>query len=299
MKSTQRKFGKPSLLIVGCGDVGQRCVQLLSDRFHIFALTRDRQNIELLRDLGAHAILADLDDLSTLRRLTALAHTVIHLAPPNTDGEIDQRTRNLISILPNKSRLVYISTSGVYGDCAGEIVEEVRTVAPRNSRAVRRVDAERCLRAWAVRSQSHLSILRVPGIYAVNRLPLERLQKGTPALIDSEDVFTNHIHADDLAYLIKLSLFRGKSNRVYHAVDQTQLKMADYFDLVANYFNYPNPPRMSRAQLEQHISPVLLSFMSESRRLSCDRLLHELQARLTFPNVELALQKMSEEKSKF
>lgn len=292
MESTQTKFKKPRLLIVGSGDVGQRCIRLLRDRFHIYAVTRDPQQVQHLRALGAHAILADLDHRPSLRRLTALAHTVVHLAPPNADGVIDQRTRNLIAILPDKSRLVYISTSGVYGDCAGAWVDETRSVAPKNARAVRRVDAECSLRAWALRSQSQLSILRVPGIYAEDRLPIERLKKGTPALIESDDVFTNHIHADDLAYLIQLALFRAKSNRVYHAVDQTQLKMADYFDLVATYFDFPRPPRLARVELEKQISPVLLSFMSESRRLSSGRVRHELRARLTYPDVALALEKM-------
>jgi nucleoside-diphosphate-sugar epimerase len=174
----------------------------------------------------------------------------VHLAPPRSDGITDIRSQNLSAILPDKSRLVYVSTTGVYGDCAGAKFDETRTVNPQNARAVRRVAAEQCLRRWAKRSQSTLAILRVPGIYATDRLPVERLQKGTPALIANDDVYTNHIHADDLARLIRLALFRGLPQRVYHAVDDSDIRMGDYFDLVADAFALPRPPRLPRAELQ-------------------------------------------------
>jgi nucleoside-diphosphate-sugar epimerase len=125
----------------------------------------------------------------------------------------------------------------------------------------------------------------VPGIYATDRLPVERLQKGTPALIANDDVYTNHIHADDLARLIRLALFRGLPQRVYHAVDDSDIRMGDYFDLVADAFALPRPPRLPRAELQKQVSPMLLSFMSESRRLENQRIKHELGARLLYPQV--------------
>src|SRR5204862_4393894 len=155
-----------------------------------------------LRALGAVPVVADLDDPASLARLARLAHYIVHLAPPRSDGAHDQRTRNLTAILPDRAVLVYVSTTGVYGDCGGACFDETRPVHPQNARAVRRVDGEQALRQWARRSGSRLAILRVPGIYAAGRLPLERLHKGTPALIDDEDVFTNHVHADDLARII-------------------------------------------------------------------------------------------------
>ena len=228
---------------------------------------------------------ANLDFPATLERLAGLAQYIVHLVPPRADGESDTRTRNLITILPDKSRLVYVSTTGVYGDCAGALFDETRPVQANNPRARRRVAAERLLRQWAVRSQSALSILRVPGIYAANRLPLARLQKGTPALNAQDDVYTNHIHADDLAMLIKLALFRAMPNRVYHAVDDSDLKMADYFDVVAQAFQLPYAPRLARAELVTQISPMLLSFMSESRRLKNERIKHELGVQLRYATV--------------
>jgi nucleoside-diphosphate-sugar epimerase len=288
------RFGKPRLLILGCGDVGMRLLPLLRDRFRVFAVTSQSSRCDELRAAGAMPIVADLDQPASLARLARLAHYIVHLAPPQSDGLTDRRTRNLTAILPEQAVLVYVSTTGVYGDCGGELVPETRPVKPRNPRALRRVDAERRLRAWARRSGSRLSILRVPGIYAADRLPLERLRKGTPALLPDDDVFTNHIHADDLARIIAAALFRARSGRIYHAVDDSQMKMGEYFDAVAAAFDLPRPPRLPRAALKDAVSPMLLSFMSESRRLSNARLKNELGVRLRYPQVSDALPTMRE-----
>lgn len=281
------------MLVIGCGDVGMRLLPLVRQRFRVFALTSNAGRCDELRRAGAVPIVGDLDRPETLKRLAGLAHYVVHLAPPPPDGELDRRTRRLAAMLPAGGRVVYVSTSGVYGDCAGELVLETRPVAPRNARAQRRVDAERVLRDWARRSGSQLAILRVPGIYAADRLPLRRLQQGTPALLPADDVFTNHIHADDLAQVVALALFRGRGGRVYHAVDDSRLKMGDYFDTVADAFGLPRPPRLPRAELQAQVSPMLLSFMSESRRLDNRRLRQELGVRLRHPDVAEAVAAMA------
>ena len=286
MKNKQLNgLGKPRLLIIGCGDVGMRLIPLLRSRFRVFALTSQSERLSELRSAGVIPILGNLDNPQSLYRLKGLADIVVHLAPPPMQGSLDQRTRNLVAILPRHGRLVYVSTTGVYGDCKGAYFDETRPVAPVNARAERRVDAERVLRRWARHHEGKLSILRVPGIYAADRLPLERLRQGTPALLDSDDVYTNHIHADDLAQIIALALFRAQPLRVYHTVDDSALKMGDYFDQVATAFKLPLPPRVPRAELSKQVSPMLLSFMSESRRLSNERMKTELGVRLRFPAV--------------
>jgi nucleoside-diphosphate-sugar epimerase len=279
------KTGLPRLLIVGCGDVGMRLLPLLRGRYRVFALTRHAEQIPVLRALGAVPVLGDLDRPDTLRRLRGLARTVLHLAPPPAEGVTDRRTRNLTAILPEQARLVYVSTSGVYGDCGGERIDETRTAQPVNGRARRRVDAERTLRTWARRAHGRVSILRVPGIYAADRLPLERLRKGTPALRDDDDVYTNHIHADDLAAIVLRTLQRGRPSRVYHASDDSEMRMGAYFDAVADAHGLPRPPRLPRAELARAVQPTLLSFMSESRRLDNRRMKTELGVRLRFPTV--------------
>lgn len=291
--SLTRRLKRPRLLIFGCGDVGMRLLPLLAGRYRVLAVTSNPGRCAALRAAGAVPLVADLDQPTTLARLKGLAQHVVHLAPPQSSGLLDRRTRNLTAILPDGGRLVYISTSGVYGDCGGALIDETRTVAPHNGRAWRRVDAERVLRSWARRSRSRLSIVRVPGIYAGDRLPLQRLQQGTPALLPADDVYTNHIHADDLAAIIVRALQRALPGRVYHAVDDTQMKMADYFDAVAAAFGLAPPPRLARAALREQVSPMLLSFMSESRRMANTRIKRELGVRLAYPDVATALAAMA------
>jgi nucleoside-diphosphate-sugar epimerase len=182
-------------------------------------------------------------------------------------------------------RLIYISTSGVYGDCAGARIDETHRLRPTTARARRRVDAERQLRRFGRQNGVCVSILRAPGIYATDRLPLDRLQKGVPALSAEDDVFTNHIHADDLAMLTCAALRFGRANRCYNATDDDEMKMGEYFDLVAERFGLPLAPRIPRSEAQALMSPVQLSFMSESRRLDNLRIKKEFRARLLYPHV--------------
>jgi nucleoside-diphosphate-sugar epimerase len=259
----------------------------------VFALVRDPARCAVLRALGAIPLPGDLDDRASLSRIAGLADAVLHLAPPPNNGVLDTRTHNLLSALSQgrgqrsspPKRLVYISTSGVYGDCGGARVSETHPLHSTSARSQRRADAETQIRAWAKRNRVNASILRVPGIYAADRLPLIRFQQGTPGIIDSEDSYTNHIHADDLARISVAALQRGKACRVYHASDDSQLKMGEYFDRVADAFGLPRVPRISRAEAQTVLSPTLLSFMNESRRLTNLRMKKELKVKLAYPTV--------------
>ena len=270
-----------------------RLLPLVRDRFRVFAVTSSSERCAALRAAGAVPIVANLDQRASLQRLKHLARHIVHLAPPPGQGSLDSRSRRLAAILPDGARLVYVSTTGVYGNCEGARIDETRPVAPRNARAVRRVDAERVLRDWARRSGSMLAIVRAPGIYARERLPLERLRLGTPALSERDDVYTNHIHADDLARIVALALMRGLPGRIYNAVDDSELKMASYFDAVADAFGLDRPPRLAREQLAEKVSPQLMSFMSESRRIGNGRIKRELGVRLRYPNMEGALRALA------
>lgn len=282
------------LLIVGSGDVARRALPLLKKRFRVFALVRTPDQAAEWRAAGALPLLADLDQRQSLARLAGLADFVLHLAPPPARGEIDPRTRKLLAALAKgKSlarRLIYVSTTGVYGDCAGAWVDETRAPHPETPRARRRVDAERQLRAFGRRLTIGVSLLRAPGIYAAERLPLERLRAGTPTLVAEEDVFSNHIHAEDLAAACVAALHRGRPNRAYNVVDDTELKMGQYFERVAEAFGLPSPPRLTRREIRERLSPVQLSFLGESRRLSNRRLKEELKLRLRYPTVAAGLE---------
>jgi nucleoside-diphosphate-sugar epimerase len=180
----------------------------------------------------------------------------------------------------------------VYGDCGGERVAETRAPAPHTPRAQRRVDAERQLRFFGRASGVRASVLRIPGIYAPDRpggTPRERLVKGTPVLAPGDDVYTNHVHADDLARAVLAALWRGRPQRAYNASDDSELKMGDYFDLAADLYGLPRPPRVARAAAQEQLPLMLLSFMGESRRLDNTRLKKELRVRLRYPTVASGL----------
>ncbi|CAN7593323.1 SDR family oxidoreductase [Acidovorax sp. LjRoot118] len=296
------RFRRERLLIVGCGDVGQRVVRQLqapgaaAPRLRVLALTSSPDRVADLRAQGITPLLGNLDNAATLRRLSGVATRVMQLAPPPGDGAgsgswwRDPRTVALARVLRLRSlpvSLVYASTSGVYGDCQGVLVPETRALAPATPRAQRRVDAERAVRHLG-RAGVRASILRIPGIYAPDRAggtPEARLRKGTPVLVAEDDVYTNHIHADDLARACLRALWKGRPQRIYNVSDESHLKMGDYFDLAADLYGLPRPPRLPRSTAQTELPVVLLSFMSESRRLDNRRMLQELGLRLRYPSV--------------
>jgi nucleoside-diphosphate-sugar epimerase len=286
---------RPTLLIVGCGDIGVRVLRLLQPRWRVLALSSSPARVALLRGWGAVPLPGDLDRPATLGRLGGLADAVLHLAPPQGQGATDARTRALLQALARGGRvqrLVYASTTGVYGDCGGARFDETRAIDPATDRARRRADAEQQIRRYGRRTGACVSVLRIPGIYAADRTgghPRERLARGTPVLVPEDDVHTNHIHADDLARACVAALLRGAALRIYHACDDTDLTMGAYFDLAADLSGLPRPPRVTRAQARQQLSPMLMSFMSESRRLSNHRLKRELHLRLRYPTVREGL----------
>ncbi len=285
--------GVQKILIVGSGDVARRIHSRLAGRYSVYVLLREPDQAAFWRTVGAMPLLGDLDDRASLRRLAGLADSVLHLAPPPGEGRCDTRTRNLLAALSAGGslprRLVYVSTTGVYGDCAGALIDETRPCRPQSARAARRVDAERRLRAWGRRRGVRVSILRAPGIYAADRLPLERLRLGLPALVAAEDAYSNHIHADDLAAACVAALRHGRANRVVNAVDDSRLRMADYFDRVADAFALPRPPRLRRDEAAARLTPLQLSFMRESRRIGNRRLKQELKLRLAYPTVDVGI----------
>lgn len=290
------RFRRERVLVVGCGDVGLRCVRELGHgrRARLLALTSSPERVLALRQAGVTPLRGNLDEPRSLARLAGLATRVLHLAPPPTDApggwQRDPRSRALVQALARRGRpraLVYGSTTGVYGDCDGAWVRESRPVAPATPRALRRVDAEDRLRWWGRALGVPVAVLRIPGIYAHDRAggPRERLLRGTPVLRPEDDVYTNHIHADDLARACVRALWRAPAQRVYHVCDDTDQKMGDYFDWAADLYGLPRPERIAREGAERRLSLMVLSFMNESRRLCNDRLKQELRVVLRYPQV--------------
>ena len=289
------RFRRERLLIVGCGDVGLRVGRAVAGRMRVFALTSSPNRADLLRQNRIAPLHGNLDAPDTLCRLAGIATRVVHLAPPPLEGVADPRTRALLAALRQRgapASFVYGSTSGVYGDCKGEIASETRAVNAHTARATRRIDAERRVRHFGRASGVRSMVLRIPGIYAPDReggTPRARLLKGTPVLQTADDVFTNHVHADDLARACVLALWRGKPQRAYNISDDTKLKMGDYFDLAADLYQLPRPPRVPRSTAQSQLPLMLLSFMGESRVLDNTRMKRELKLVLRYPTVATGL----------
>ncbi len=291
--SACRTFRQTRVLIVGCGDVGLRVATMLRGHCRVRALTSSPDKVVALRAQGLVPLLGNLDQPASLARLAGLAPYVLHLAPPPGQGAHDPRTQALLTALARRGgvqALAYGSTTGVYGNAHGAEFDETRAVAPATDRARRRVAAERWVRQWgrsmALRQGTRAGVLRIPGIYAPDREggdPRERVRRGAPLLRPEDDVFTNHIHADDLARACALYLWRGKPQRTLHVCDDTRLKMGDYFDLVADRAGLPRCPRLSRAEAAAQLSPMQMSFMGESRLLRNTRLKTELRLSLHHP----------------
>jgi nucleoside-diphosphate-sugar epimerase len=289
-RRTIGKLGRPRLLIVGCGDIGLRIVARLHRRFRVVALTSSPARVPRLRAAGALPVVGNLDDRASLERLRGFGDRVIHLAPPSDAADGDPRSMHLVNALHWKEgdRTLYISTTGVYGDHGGAWIDETARLATRDPRSLRRIAAERLLRRRR-RSQ----VLRVPGIYGDDRLPLARLKQKLPALAPADDVYTSHIHAEDLARIAIFALLRGRPCRVVNTVDDSGLKMGEYFDLVARHFGLEPPPRLPREELRRAVSPMMYSFMAASRRIRNRRLKRELRVRLAYPTVASALARMA------
>lgn len=244
----------------------------------VTGVVRREQSAAALRATGAHAALHDLDSSIDFKTDAPL---IFYFAPPPSSGGADPRLRNFLRALDPQRRLVYISTSGVYGDCAGRWIDEHEPLKPLSERAHRRLDAERALAQWG---GDHV-ILRVPGIYGPGRLPLERLQKNLSVIRESESPFTNRIHSDDLAQAALHAAAYGRSGEAYNISDGHPTTMCDYFARCAVLLNLPPPPQVTLEQARRVFTPAMWSFMEESKRLVTTRLREELHFTPRYPDL--------------
>lgn len=284
------RFRKPRLLIVGSGDVAQRLTRAIAKRWRVMVVVRRDEAVPAWRESGVQVLKGDLDEARTLARLAGLAHRVVHLAPPPAQGLQDPRTRNLIHSLSLRTpphHLVYASTTGVYGDARGEWVNECQMPVPLTDRAHRRKDAETQLRRWGQSFGVGISVLRIPGIHADDREGSlrQRLLRRAPVLRPEEDIYTNHIQADDLARMVHWCVWGGLPQRCYNVNDDTNLKLGDALDRLADHLSLPRPERISWQEAQNSLSPMVLSFWRESRRIDASRFKAEWPWRLRHPQL--------------
>lgn len=274
-------------LIAGCGDIGLRVARRLRALGREpTAIVRDPQKQASVTETGAQVMLHDLDRAADVGDWPLL----FWFAPPPGSGVTDPRSRRWLEAQRGRiERVVYISTSGVYGDCDGRWIDEDEPLKPKSERAQRRVDAEAAWRDWAARTGAALTILRVPGIYGPGRLPLERLQRGLPVLRPEVSPWSNRIHADDLAEAALHAAVFGRRDAAYNVADGDPTTMADYFTRCARLLGLPDPPQVDLDEARRVFTPAMWSFMEESKRLRTDRLREELRFAPRYPDLSRGL----------
>ncbi len=273
-------------VLIGCGYLGARLARRAPAPVQAF--TGSAPSAARLVANGIAAQAWDLDDPATRQPLEGGGRILFYLAPPPPGSSRDERIRRLLANLVSPPRrTVYVSTTGVYGDAGGAVVDEDSPLAPQTERARARADAEQALRDWAGRIGAEWAILRVPGIYGPGRLPLAQLDRGDPVLEDSAAGPGNRIHVDDLASICLAAATRAEAaNRVYNVGDGDHASRTAYFDIVARLSGRRPPPRASRAEAQATLSPAAWSFMAESRRVDTARLRRELGVSLRYAELE-------------
>jgi nucleoside-diphosphate-sugar epimerase len=284
----------PPLFIAGCGDIGSLLAVKWRERgARVTALVRSEAAGRRLQGLGLETVFGDLDQAESLCSLPLAGTVLYYLAPPPPTGEGDPRVRNLLAALTAPAvlpgRIVYISTSGVYGDSGGEWVDEETPPNPQTDRARRRLDAEAALRDFGRRHAIPVIILRVGGIYGPGRLPLARLQKGLPVLLEAECGYTNRIHAEDLVAILLAAAERGEADNIYNISDGHPGTMSGYFNAVADALGLPRPPALTLAEAKEQLSEAMLSYLSESRRMDNRKLLRAFGITLRYPDLASGL----------
>lgn len=287
MTSVQKIF------IIGCGDIGRRTAALWQARDAvIMALARSDASARHLRQLAITPIAGDLDQAASLQHLPLSSTLLYYFAPPPADDDTDPRMRALVAAMTRATRpdkIVYISTTGVYGDNHGAWVTEDTPLQPQAARSKRRVDAETVLRALGEAQSVPVVILRVPGIYGAGRLPIEAIKTRRPVLDESESGYTNRIHAEDLARICVVAAERGRPDTIYNVSDGQPSSMTGYFNQLADALGEPRPPVVSRAEAQRVLSPGMLSYLNESRRVDNRRMREELGVELLYPTLDSGL----------
>ena len=287
------------VLIIGCGDIGVRVARLIRTRGgSVTAVSRSYSNEARLEELGLNVVPGNLDDQSALGKLATLGKLVFYLAPPPGGGPFDSRMRNFCQAIDKDrapTKVVYVSTSGVYGDCGEEWVTEETSVNPQTSRAQRRVDAEQRLQKWGKENGVPVVILRVTGIYGPGRLPLARIQQGHPILREEESPPTNRIHADDLAEVCIKAAEKADDGDIFNVSDGHPGTMTQYFNAVSDLLDLPRLPQVDMAEAKQVMNPMMLTYLTETRRMDNRKMVEQLGVVLMYPDLESGLKNVAEQ----
>jgi nucleoside-diphosphate-sugar epimerase len=264
---------KPVTLVVGVGYLGGRFCNAFSD--DVRRLTRPDFDLDVTTKLPF-----ELPDV----------YSVLYTVPPSNDSPGDVRLeRFLATLTPAPRRFVYISTTGVYGDHRGALVDETTPANPASEHAARRVAAETALADWAAGSGTGLVILRVPGIYGPDRLGIERIRAGTPMLRDEDAGPGNRIHVDDLVRCCIATLESDAPPGIYNVGDGDHRTSTAFTGEVARQAGLPPPPTITMVEAERQFSPMRLSFLRDQRRVDTRKMREILKVSPRYPDAEAGI----------
>jgi nucleoside-diphosphate-sugar epimerase len=227
----------------------------------------------------------DLDRRDRLRLELPDRYAVIYAVPPASDQPGDPRLHRFLTLLPHSpARVVYLSTTGVYGNRDGERVDETSEPRPESARAERRLAAERLLAEWCMGRETTAVVIRVPGIYGPGRLGIEQLRKATPIIEEKEANPGNRIHVDDLATCCIAALSPDVPDGIYNVGDGDHRSGSWFTSEVARQAGLPPPPTISFAEAQTTFSPMRLSFLRESRIVDTTKMREVLGVTPKYPN---------------
>lgn len=269
-------------LVIGTGYTGSRILRRLSAGA---AIGLSRSMPDAATGQSIHTV--DLDQDCRLPIDLPDRYTVIYTAPPSDDAEVDPRARRLLDLLrPAPARLVYVSTTGIYGNRAGALLTENAEPRPGSRRATRRLAAEQLLQSLCDRHKIELLILRVPGIYGPGRLGLEGIRDGTPVLLETDAYPGNRIHVADLVTCCIAATSTDIPAGIYNVGDGDRRTSTWFTHEVARQCGLPPRPEISRAQAEKEFSALRMSFLSESRRIDTRKMFAVLRVMPRYANAE-------------
>jgi nucleoside-diphosphate-sugar epimerase len=293
--------GLDHALIVGCGYVGKRLARRLAGIYDVTALVRSADSAAGLNKAGIRAVALDLDRvrLGSVIPEKLEQGAIFYLAPPSQGGESDLRLDRFFQLATVPPRVfVYMSTTGVYGDAQGALVDESRPVDPLTERARRRVSAEEMTRVWCTERRVRRVVLRVPGIYGPGRLPVEHLRQRVPMLQIEDAGISNRVHVTDLVEACATAALNPEARGVYNITDGTSCSSTEFMDCLAEVIGLPPAPRVSMDEAQLTFSPERLSFLNESRRVSNERMLKHLGVRLKYADMREGIKASLEEEGK-
>ncbi|AMN48338.1 hypothetical protein ACG33_14785 [Steroidobacter denitrificans] len=320
MNDTQ---ARPRILVAGCGYVGRRLLSKLEADHEVIALVRSAASAAALAARGTHVLGMDLDLAHSGRAGGFTLHqeigqepddrfdflidhpidqdpewddgrqapvAILYLIPPQRQGESDLRLDRFLQRLGTPPQcFIYISSTGVYGDTGGGLVDESTPVQPRSERARRRISAEEMIRVWCHERHVRRVVLRAGGIYGPGRLPLEALRRGEPVVQEQDSGISNHIHVDDLAEACLAALSNHEACGIYNISDGQPLSSGDFYLKVARASGLPDPPRVSMDEAQLTFTPQRLSFLAESRRVDNRRMLTHLGVKLKYTDPDAGI----------